>query len=587
MVSDAIIWASCFLPSSDPIYEGFSQLGALLRERGAELVLFGGEGDYSRYTGFHHYACPILIGEHGRSVAFWAGSAKLPMGAGAFDEFMALDRAWGAPYGAAEAELYTLKGVAFWEHAFALMQPSAILCWGATLPFSRLLLRLAQQRQRPAYVIERGPLEGTLMVSLSGQTALTSANTLPSLIAPSMDDPRLADRWDAITRFYNESRDRHYSQFNQIPDEGQSPGAKDASRPKILYLGTFDTGSGCSFADPALGDVHGTWVKSSLEGARAVAKALAHRDPDAALWIKPHPACPFTLSEDDERPAIVRDMSRLDVRHLIRESDICVTLASTTQMLAFLEDRPAVTLGNGFLMGRDIAYAVGDAEELPMQLGQALERRDWPRRLRDGRALLAALFEYDLIALEPDVPARLGLEDLAILLGRFAGYRPHPIRSVRDRIDDFQTFRFMARHDVAAAADQAERRMLDLVRERNEALREIAAWTDRCARAESAFGDVSTALATVSEEATHQRIRGEELEAALAHIQHEYSAVAENLAAEISRHLTLRANHEELTEAHADMLRGRAELQERIAVLEARQRALEQSWFHRIFRSQR
>ena len=516
----AIVWAACFLAPSDAIYAAFSELGDLLRKKGMELVLFGSEGDYSHYSGFRHYACPVLVGEHGRSVAFWTGSAKLPMGAGALDELIALDQAWGAPYSLVEAELYTLKGLSFWERAFELMQPSIILCWGTTLPFSRLLLRLAQQRQRPAYVIERGPLEGTLMLSLSGQTALTSANTLPSLIAPNLDDPLLAARWDAVANFYASSRERNYSSSNQIPEEDQLRASQDSEKARILFLGSFDIGSGCAFADPALGDIYGTWVKSSHEAALAVAKALTHVAPDAILLVKPHPACPFTLNQEEEGSVIVRDMSNLDVRYLMRSSDICVTLASTTQMLAFLEDCPIVTLGNGFLMGRDIAYDVLRPEHLPNLLQQALERQDWSRRLSDGRALLAAMFEQDLIGLEPHIPSKLKLDDLATLLGRFANYCPYDARSANDRIDDFQTFRFMARHDVTDAADQAERRMLALVRERDQAQSEVASWTARYFGAENSLEESLDILGSLNEEMASLRAAYEEAQARLMEEKH-------------------------------------------------------------------
>jgi len=119
-------------------------------------------------------------------------------------------------------------------------------------------------------------------------------------------------------------------------------------------------------------------------------------------------------------------------------ADLCVTWASTTQMTALFEGCPVMTLGNGILMGRDIAYEVHSREQLDSVLSNALRRDSWPERRSRGQALIAAMFERDLFGLSDAVPTRLQLRDLAQLVGRFAHYKPAGTASATDRLLSFR-----------------------------------------------------------------------------------------------------------------------------------------------------
>jgi hypothetical protein len=109
--------------------------------------------------------------------------------------------------------------------------------------------------------------------------------------------------------------------------------------------------------------------------------------------------------------------------------------------LALIYDRPLVTLGNGFLMGREIAYEVTSAEALRPALAAALQRQGWSKCLARGRALITAMMEHDLFGLTDDVPTRLKVADLVVLLGRFASYISANAAPADVRYEEFRRLR--------------------------------------------------------------------------------------------------------------------------------------------------
>ncbi|MCE9606506.1 MAG: hypothetical protein K8U03_16565 [Planctomycetia bacterium] len=412
----------------------------MLREVGMELIVFRPIGDYQPYPGFRHIGCPFLLVEQGRLLAEHCASRRPTPEAALCSEMVAIDRAWGMSLPEAEAEYLVLCAIAFWKKAFAIMQPSVVLGWGSTLPFSRLMVRLAQRQQVPAYMMERGPLDNTLSLSLSGQIALSGINTSPALARPAPLEGRCLEAWNHIEEYYRSISDRRYPTHNISSSTEEQRFLAHDPRPRVLYLGTQDIGSGCALDHHALGERFGTWVKSSESAAQQTALALASVAPQASFWSKPHPGVQFTLPTDTSSQ-LVRNFSRVDIHTLVQAADVCVTIASGVQFLALVYDRPLVTLGNGFLMGRDIAYEATSAEQLGPMLRAALERRRWSERLERGRALIVSMMEHDMFGLNDLVPTRLKVADLALLLGRFAAYTPADAGPAEIRYEEFLAFR--------------------------------------------------------------------------------------------------------------------------------------------------
>jgi hypothetical protein len=467
----SIAWASCFLKAPDAVYEALSELGAELRNANVELVLFGSAGDYSQYRGFRHVSVPFLLADQGRTFANLFSVSGLPMASSGIAELLEIDRVWGSRFYGAEAHLYVLRALAFWERAFEIMQPSVVVGWGSTAPLSRLHVRLAQQRQRPAYILERGPLENTLTLSLSGQTALTSVNTFPSLISAEIGDARLVKRWNSICSYYQSLSNRHYPSTNRAATPEEEASLQSDPRPRVLYFGTHDVGSGCTLSGTPLGDCYAPWVSSSEQAARLVAEALKSVAPKGSLWIKPHPAVTFRIGSS-AGPEIVRHITDLDVHYLVGMADVCVTLASTTQVLAIIAGCPLVTLGNGYLMGRDIAYEVRTPSDVAPMLEMAVRRQGWGVRLEQGQALVATMFERDLFGLTQEVPTELKMKHMATLFSRFSHYRKIDLAPVVERIRAFEILRTTTEDHAGAAVrerDEAKVTLGAVTRERDEA----------------------------------------------------------------------------------------------------------------------
>ncbi len=436
----AIAWACCYLEPQDPIYDTWSEIGDQLRDMGMQLVLFGIPGNYGKHSGFEHVAVPFSLTDQGRLFADFMAGEGLPLGAATLREMIAIDRAFGVTATDTEAELWVMRAIAFWERAFDLMQPSIILGWGTSIPLSRLMIRLGQRRQVPAYAMERGLLENTLSLSLGGQVALSSVSTSTALIRPpELDDVRLA-LWNQIESYYRQLATRRYALSNREPYPHEEQFMRDDPAPRVLFLGNYDIGSGCALTDPALGDHVSTWVASSEAASGHIVNKLRAINPHASLWSKPHPITPFGLPED-RAPLMARNVFAIDVHRLVQAADVLVTLTSTTQALALIYDRPLVTLANGFFMGRNIAYEVTSEDQLQSMLAAALARDGWSDRLQQGRALLVAMMQHDLFGVNDEVPTRLKIADLALLIGRFARYIKHGMAPAAVRLLAFTQFR--------------------------------------------------------------------------------------------------------------------------------------------------
>ena len=445
----AIAWASCYLDPGDPVYDALSALGDRLCAMGMKLVLFGVPGDYAKYSGFEHVSTPHTLVEQGRLFGDFFAGEGLPVGAATVRELRALDRLFDPNTPDSEAELLILRTVAFWERAFDLMQPSIILGWGTTVPLARLMIRLGQRRQIPAYVMERGLLENTLTVSLSGQIALSSVTTTPSLIRPQPLDAQRLALWNQIENYYRNLVYQRYPASNQPPNPDIENFLQSDPKPRILFLA-----SGYSLSDPDLGDRVDLWVTTSSEAAHRTADALKIVAPGCSFWSKSHPTIPFSLSPDDTGTVTIRNMPNVNVRRLVEATDIIVTMTSMTQALGLIYDRPFLSLGNGFFMGRDIGYEVISQDQLEPMLAAALARNGWNERLVRGRELLTSMAEFDLFGLTDEVPTKLKIDDLALLVGRFARYVKADMAPANVRYATFVTFKLEAEANRGAEGNR-------------------------------------------------------------------------------------------------------------------------------------
>jgi hypothetical protein len=457
------------LPLPNRVFDALVEIQQHLAKKGTELVLFGDPAIRQHYPSLIVIDTPFFVAEVGRRYSSYMSAVPSPQSSLPIAELTAIDRAWGLKLPDIEAELLTIRANAFWEKAFAVMQPSAILSWGATAPMARMMFNIARRFQRPAFVIERGLLEDTISYSLVGQGMLSNFNTSLSLVDPDLYDPDISEAWERIQSYYDSITGRHYPDMNQDPDEVALAHFSEDAHPRILYLGSHDVGSGASFNHEILGDLQGTWVKNSSEGSQVLQKALAELDFGGSLWIKPHGAAQFEtpLTENKYSTAI---MSTTDVYSLISNADICVTLTSSTQILSLIKGKPVVTLGNGQFTGRDIFYEASSYPALIDSLKQAITEKTWSERLKRGRVLLAAGYRETHIGLTSSAPTKFTLLNFSELIARFYLYAPQGLPSASERIANFVDFCASAFETRADRDDLGSKNPFTILKEKDDVI---------------------------------------------------------------------------------------------------------------------
>lgn len=433
-----VVWWLCYLSADDPIFYHISEIGKKLKEQGQCLVVFGHEGDYSQHTGFVHFAIPFSLAEHGRKWSNFLSGAVMPMTATSIPELIDAESQWCGSASSYETEWLILRALTFWEKAAQIMRPALILTWGTTVPFSRALMRIAQMTQTPAYVMERGLTEATLMLNIVGQCFLSNIGTRPQFISPKREISTVESEWAEIVSYYRNTSIRNY----QFANSGSSPiSCCSDDGASVLYLGAFDLGSGITFDNKIVGDRLGGWLKSSNAGLQEVVETLNRVAPNSTLHVKAHPHSPIDIRAlgNEGGVRIVEHKDR-DFRELLEKSDILITPISTTQIYGLFYDKPVVTLANGFFSGRNIVYEAYSKQELDDAISGALLREGWRHKHQKAMQLITTLFRDEFIGLNDDVPTSLKLPDFIEHLGHFRNYNVPNMPSAQMRIQQFEDF---------------------------------------------------------------------------------------------------------------------------------------------------
>ncbi|MDQ0456062.1 hypothetical protein [Rhizobium paknamense] len=439
-----VIWWCCFLECGDKIYESISEIGLIIKKYGHQLVVIGSPGDYTRYAGFEHIAVSVSLVAQGQELVEIPGASSLPMTLTSLPELLETESFWTGAKPTFETEFNILKAARFWEKSFEIMQPSVIIVWGSTAPFSRLLLRIANLTQTPSYVAERGLTENTLMLNLLGQCIVSNIGTKLSFIQSKVSEKEVAKEWEIIKNYYKNTKERNYKKSQANLGAALIAEKASGGGPKVLFLGAFDLGSGLAFRDKALGGRFARAHLSSQEAAQAVASALSSNHPGAMLINKAHPASPYDLANDHENINIL-NVKDADFRELIEASDVIVTPISTTQVYGFIYEKPVVTLSNSFFTGRNITYDVTEDYSLGTALNDAINHVDWEKKFRRARSLIVNLFRDEFVGLTDDVPCRLKVADLARHLALFKEYRPYQSEDAKRRLQSYRLLESFAK----------------------------------------------------------------------------------------------------------------------------------------------
>ena len=413
----------CFLGAQDVIYDDLSRLGHMLRGAGLELIVCCSDPAVER-DGFSTIVIPFFLRDHAARFSQVVSASGLPVTGAVLRELVELDGDWGGGSPSPETELAVQKAGVFWAAALDIISPCAVLAWGGSAPFSRLMTRLAQVAHIPVYILERGWFEHTLSLGVLGQgpfgDAVIDLDYQYDHKAAALRD----ETWDDIQNYYSQLQARNYESFNHPVDPQWLAEAQERPSKKVLFVGSNDHGVGTALNGFRGNERYSLWAKRSVDAANAVVAALDQVNGDIELWYKPHPSAGFEIGRDrlGERPITKFEVE--DVYALIAAADVVVTIGSTAQFYACFCEKPVVVLGNSFLMGHVADYAVPSPDDLQQALEDALARRDFDDKLGRGRAAICALYDRNFIGLNDEVPTRRKLDDLARLLQGLKTFAP-------------------------------------------------------------------------------------------------------------------------------------------------------------------
>lgn len=449
----AIVWSTCWLWVDDPIYDAFDTLGRELASVDHTLVVFTRAPMRTPRPGF--VAIPIAFfpppetadaGETSPTSCSFDDPATI-------DEVARLVSLWEADKSIAADRCSSRAAVerwcGDWQAAFDAMQPSAVLSWGTTAPLGHLHRRLAGRRHVAWWALERGPFPETLDMS-PGQSAMVGLSTQLALLRTERSVASVDERFEAIRSYYSGTTARHYA-GTDVPTADREAALLGGPGKKVLFVGSYDVGSGLAMAAPAAkdgrrsGERTATLVDSSRQAAVAACEAsaaLAEQGTPITVWLRPHPASPFTLNDAETRGLTTIDVAADDLAWLFAQADVVVGLQSSTHTWGLLWETPQIMLALGPLAGRGAVVEAFSPEALVSALGSALQVApnstlqvaQRQAAIRAGREAVVLAFDRHLVGWGQQTPTELTVADMALVISRFYPLGNASGRPVDERI---------------------------------------------------------------------------------------------------------------------------------------------------------
>lgn len=258
-----------------------------------------------------------------------AKESVLPVDYFDMSEFQALEAHWWG-----EDNVCVQPGLRAWEDLFKQYTPSLVLAWGSTLPHSRAMIRAAQRKCIPYYVMERGFLKESLQVSPLGQGAY---------FAPSYDYNFVRQLREPDAHMWDRCKQEYLRQWldNGRFDKGQPYSTLSSYKKRILFLGSFDVGAGLGMFEKNIGAPCFNGITSSWHGLQRVMDAIAGMH-DIELLVRPHP---FDKSDYNSLTSDRLRVCRYDsLPSLFAAVDIVISVGSSTAFGAFFCEKPLLTL---------------------------------------------------------------------------------------------------------------------------------------------------------------------------------------------------------------------------------------------------
>lgn len=324
--------------------------------------------------------------------------------------FMNADLPEGDDRAAALERINTVH--AFWRKTLLRHKVKQFLIWGTTAPKSRLFIHLCRELGIEYQIIERGHFPGTLSIDPIGQFGTGARPRLVEHAGSNLGSSEADARFDAIRNWYETQQDNAgYAQFQKrdTRDLEAIHRARRYGRPVILVIGGNDQGAGVT--SPGPDPLRVNWFGNSDNAFTIIRRLVSSKFPDALLVLRPHPS---QAPQDGEFVLVARETALND---LIENSDICVTIGSTSRAICLLKEKPLLTLSLSELSGQNVGETIVDEAHFLA----ALRRHIWadfadPYPDGANRRFIVDLFDRHLVGIDRSVPTRHDITDLARLL---------------------------------------------------------------------------------------------------------------------------------------------------------------------------
>lgn len=247
------------------------------------------------------------------------------------------------------------------------INPKLVMVWNNWGNNSTVLSELAKQRAVPVISVERGFLEGTMMLSANGY-GHDFVNADPEGFRSLPIGSEEIAKANEIIGFLRDTGFNRYSQpHNSVLQQLKQQ--LDNGKPNILLVGAFD----CENPAFPQSDMYTPTFALSKEAVSYIAK-LAKRDRWNLIY-KVHPLMDKVTSQklkDKKISSNVFCVRDVNVNDLIDIADVVVCMISGVAYIALTRDKPLVQLGHTPLKGKGCCYEPVDVDDIEAKIKEAL-----------------------------------------------------------------------------------------------------------------------------------------------------------------------------------------------------------------------
>jgi hypothetical protein len=314
-----------------------------------------------------------------------------------FEGELGLETTWD------EARKAVIEDAERFEIYLCYFRPHLVLLWHQWNSFAHMNRFICERYEVPTIFAHEGFLPGTLGLDPLGEMAESipaqNAETFRSL---PLEDSDLVRARSLISHFKTTRADRKPQVVKGLIARLLRR-QNEAGKTVIFYAGVNDWQTGMFPFWWARASMHSPNFVNTLDALTELLP-IAHEQ-DFYILFKPHPNVqpPSNIPVSD-RLLLVRDANIVEC---ITETSITISLFSTANYIAMINDRPVVLLGRSSMSGAGVAYEMDDVRSLRSVIRQALVRDGWESRVESWERHVAALLRYYLFPYSPSTEERL------------------------------------------------------------------------------------------------------------------------------------------------------------------------------------